>query len=46
MPILPVASRKEEIDKGHFLHCQRKWVCAIVMQYDHGTWIDQTKCMT
>ena len=23
MPILPIASRKEEIDKGHFLHHQK-----------------------
>ena len=40
MPILPITSRKEEIDKGHFLHGQRKWECTIVMQNDHGTWID------
>ena len=46
MPILPIASRKEEIDKGHFLHCQRKGECTIVMQNNHGTWIDQTMYMT
>ena len=32
MPILPIALRKEEIDKGHFLCGQRKWECSIVMQ--------------
>ena len=35
MPVLPIASRKEEIDKGHFLCGQRKWECSIVMQNNH-----------
>ena len=46
MPILPIASRNEEIVKGHFLHHQRKLECTIIMQDDNDTWIDQTLCMT
>ena len=36
----------KKLIKVIFLCGQGKWECSIVMQNDHGTWIDQTMCMT